>query len=53
MELAQGELLFYSGIAIMISAAVIAIIAAIILDISQKRLRKRLEQEFGKSRHER
>lgn len=46
-----SELLFYGGIAVMAAAAVAAVVAAVILRASGKRLRARLEEEFGPKRH--
>ena len=46
-----SELLFYGGISLMAAAALVGAIAAIVLRSSGKRLRARLEEEFGKRRH--
>lgn len=52
MELWMGsELLFYGGIAVMAAALLAAVVAAVILRISGKRLQARLEEEFGPKRH--
>lgn len=45
------EMLLYAGIAIMAAAAVAAGVAGVILHTSGKRLRTRLEREYGKRRH--
>lgn len=50
-ELSRSELLFYGGIALMVAAAALAILALIVFRISGCRLRKKLEQEYGKRRH--
>lgn len=42
--------MFYGGIALMAAAAVGGAAAAVILHASGKRLKKRLEDEFGKKR---
>lgn len=49
-ELTGGTLLFYGGIAGMSLAVVVSTAAAIILRKSGKRLKDRLEVEFGKKR---
>lgn len=49
--LSNSELLFYGGIALMIAAAVLCVFAVVIFTISGRRLRKKLEQEYGKRRH--
>jgi len=46
----QYTLLFYGGIALMGGAAVAAVIAAVALTISGKRLTARLEKEYGPRR---
>ena len=45
------HVLFYGGIALMVTAALGAVASAAVLRISGKRLRKRLEEEFGRKRH--
>lgn len=46
-----SELLFYGGIALMTVTAAVGAVAAIFLRISGKRLKTRLEAEYGKKRH--
>jgi len=46
--LSVNEFLFYGGIAGMVLAAVAAVVAAVIFVVSGHRLRKILEDEFGK-----
>ena len=46
-----SELLLYAGVAVMIGTAVCGIVSAAALRLSGKRLRTRLEEEFGKRRH--
>ena len=46
--LSNGEGLFYCGIAIMAGAAAAGIITAVVFSLSGRRLRKRLDTEFGK-----
>ena len=47
MNFTPGELYFYGGIAGMAIVAVAAIIVAIILAGSRKRLRRKLNEEYG------
>ena len=47
MNLTPGELYFYGGIAGMAIVAVAAIIVAIVLAGSRKRLRRKLNEEYG------
>ena len=47
----DAELLFFIGVSIMAVAVVGAIISSVILHISGKRLKKRLEAEYGPKRH--
>lgn len=47
----SSELVFYGGIAMMIVAGVIAVVAMIAFHIAKKRLDKHLEQEFGKKKN--
>lgn len=49
-ELSNSEWLFYGGIALMAAAAVLCVFAVVIFMISGRRLRKKLEQEFGTRR---
>lgn len=49
--LSGSELLFYGGIAAMAVTAVVSIVTAVILRVSGKCLRERLEEEFGEKRH--
>lgn len=49
-EFTSGTLLFYSGIIGMSLAVVSSIVAIIILRISSKRIKGRLEEEFGKKK---
>ena len=45
-----SQLLLWGGAAVM-AASVLAGLAAVILRLTGKRLRRRLEEEFGKRRH--
>jgi len=45
-----SELIFYGGIVVMAAACVLAVVCAIIFTITGKRLKERLEQEYGKPR---
>lgn len=42
------ELIFYGGIAVTVAACVLALICAVIFALTGKKLRKRLEEEYGK-----
>lgn len=46
-----SEMLFYGGIALMAAAVAAGVVAFTILRISGKRLKARLEAEYGKKRH--
>lgn len=46
-----SELLFYSGIGLMALAVAIGLVSLIILRISGKQLKQKLEKEYGKKRH--
>ena len=46
-----SERLLYGGIGLMAASVLGGLIAAVVLRISGKRLRARLEKEFGKRRH--
>ena len=47
MDFTPGEMLFYGGIAGMAIVAIIAVIVIIILSGSRKRLRRKLNEEYG------
>lgn len=49
--LSASELLLYIGIAVMAASAASAVIACVLLRTSKKRLKMRLDAEFGKKRH--
>ena len=49
-EAILSEWLFYGGILIMAIAAILAVIAAIVLAESTKRLQERMDAEYGKRR---
>ena len=49
--LSGSELLFYGGISVMLLAVAAAILAAVLFAISGRRLRRKLEEEFGRKRH--
>lgn len=44
----ESEMLFYGGIAIMAAAAVLTVACVVLFTITGRRIRKRLEQEYGK-----
>lgn len=47
MDFTPGEMLFYGGIAGMGIIAVVSIVVVIILSGSRKRLRRKLNDEYG------
>lgn len=48
--LSSSEIIFYSGIMVMAAACVLAVICVAVFTVTGKRLKKRLEQEYGKPR---
>jgi len=50
MNLTPGEMLYYGGITGMVIVAVVAVIVIIVLSGSRKRLRRKLNEEYGGSR---
>lgn len=48
LELNQSELLFGGGIILMAIAAVLTIVCIIVFCITKQKLKKKLEQEYGK-----
>ena len=51
VQMTSSELLFYGGIALMALSMAAAAVTAVVLRMSGKRLRARLEQDYGKKRH--
>ena len=49
--LGTSEVLFYGGLGVMAAAALLAVAATAVLHLTGKRLRNRLEEEFGPRRH--
>jgi len=47
MSLTPGEALFYGGIAGMVVVIVVAVVVVTVLAGSRKRLRQKMEQEYG------
>jgi len=47
MNFTPGEMLFYGGIAGMVLVAIVTVIVIAILVGSRKRLRRRLNEEYG------
>jgi hypothetical protein len=47
MDFTPGEMLFYGGIAGMALVALIAVIVIIVMSGSRKRLRRKLNEEYG------
>lgn len=48
MVFPDSELLFYGGLTVMGAAAALTLAGILIFTITGKRIRKRLEQEYGK-----
>jgi uncharacterized membrane protein len=44
----DGSTLIYCGIALMVSAVIIALVSIVVFSVSGKKLRKKLEQDYGK-----
>ncbi|MCL2661987.1 MAG: hypothetical protein FWE83_01475 [Oscillospiraceae bacterium] len=49
MSFTPGELLFYGGIAGMVLVIIVSIIVFIVLAGSRKRLRRKLDDEYGEN----
>ena len=47
MDFTPGEMLFYGGIAGMVIVALVTIIVIAVLSGSRKRLRRKLNEEYG------
>ena len=47
MSFTPGEMLFYGGIAGMVIVAIVTIIVIVVLVGSRKRLRRKLNKEYG------
>ena len=52
MSMPPEEILFYSGVAVMVLAAVFAVAAILVFRSRKKRLTQQLEGGFGASRNE-
>lgn len=50
-SLSSSEFLLYGGIAMMAAAVILGVASAVVLHITGKRLRDRLENEYGKKLH--
>lgn len=48
MHLSESELLFYGGLVLMGTAAVLTCVCALIFTFTGRRIKKRLEDEYGK-----
>lgn len=48
--LSESELFFYGGIAVMAVAGILMALCAVLFVCTGRRLRKKLEQEYGKPR---
>lgn len=46
--LSESELFLYGGITAMVAAGVLLVLCIIVFTITGKRLKKKLEQEYGK-----
>lgn len=46
--LSSSEIIFYGGIIVMAAACVLAVLSAVVFVFTGKRLKKCLEQEYGK-----
>lgn len=44
----SSELLFYGGLAVMAAAAVLSVLGTVLFRVSGRKLREKLEQEYGK-----
>ena len=44
----ESEWLFYGGIGMMAAAAVMALISVLVFSVTGKKLKQKLEQEYGK-----
>lgn len=49
-RLPESEVLFYGGIAVMSVAVVLALLCIIVFTLSGRRIRRKLEQEYGEIR---
>lgn len=47
-DLSSSEMLLYGGIAIMVASAVLAILCIVIFKMTGRKLKRKLEQEYGK-----
>ncbi len=50
-RLSGSELLLYGGIVCMGAAAVTGVVAVVIFTVTGRKLRRKLEQEYGKPRY--
>lgn len=48
LGLSESELFLYGGIAAMLVAGILLVLCIVIFSITGKRLKKKLEQEYGK-----
>lgn len=48
--ISSSEIIFSSGIVVMAAACVLAVVCTVVFTVTGKRLKKRLEQEYGKPR---
>lgn len=51
LSLSGSELLLYSGLGAMTIAVILAVLCTIAMSISGRKLKRKLEQEYGKPRH--
>lgn len=48
IHLSESEMLFYGGLAVMAAAVVLAVLCAAVFAWTGRKLKKKLEQEYGK-----
>ncbi len=49
LGLSESEMFFYGGIALMAAAGILAALCIVIFTCTGRRLKKKLEQEYGKA----
>ena len=48
IEMSSSDLLLWGGIILMAAAAILALVCFMVFGVTGKRLKKKLEQEYGK-----
>ncbi|MBQ9493790.1 MAG: hypothetical protein IJR54_08680 [Oscillibacter sp.] len=46
-----GEALFHAGVGVLCAAAALGVVSCVVFTITGKRLKKTLQEEYGKKRH--